>query len=374
MNRRKFVKGAALAGGAALVGGSAWAAFDKSIVRADLADDPIAARVPGGLTGPEATILHYASLAPSGHNAQPWFVKINQPDDWVVGLDKDRLLSVVDPTNREAILSLGAFVENLCLAAGAVGRPAEAEMIPGDSPDGGLVRIRLGRGRKSGYPLDRLVRRRTVKKGFRPDSIKPADLNKIGAPLPGRVHYFDRDSDHGRCIAEGTIEAFRSQFNRPAAMAEAARWTRFSNADAEKRRDGLTPAGMEITGLAGFYVRNFMSPRDAAGKRFGQAGVDLTAKLAGQGGGWLVVTSPSETTAELIETGRRFQRLALLVRDHSLAIHPMTQMLEEKVGREAIRANHLGSIKPQFILRIGYLDKYPDPVSLRRPPVWFVRS
>jgi len=29
---------------------------------------------------------------------------------------------------------------------------------------------------------------------------------------------------------------------------------------------------------------------------------------------------------------------------------------------------------PQFLLRVGYLKRYPEPVSLRRPVNWFVQK
>jgi hypothetical protein len=56
-----------------------------------------------------------------------------------------------------------------------------------------------------------------------------------------------------------------------------------------------------------------------------------------------------------------------------VAIHPMTQMLEEEKWRPRITGDHDGEMIPQFILRVGYLDRYPEPVSLRRPVSWFVR-
>ena len=52
----------------------------------------------------------------------------------------------------------------------------------------------------------------------------------------------------------------------------------------------------------------------------------------------------------------------------------MTQYLEEKSGLKQIAAEHDQRVIPHFVLRIGYLDTYPDPVSLRRPVSWFVRS
>ena len=66
--------------------------------------------------------------------------------------------------------------------------------------------------------------------------------------------------------------------------------------------------------------------------------------------------------------------MALMARERKMAIQPMTQNLEEKDGMQRIAANHAASVIPQFILRVGYLKDYPDPVSLRRPVSWFVRS
>ena len=66
--------------------------------------------------------------------------------------------------------------------------------------------------------------------------------------------------------------------------------------------------------------------------------------------------------------------MALLARERRIAIQPMTQYLEEQAGLNQIAANHQASMIPQFLLRVGYLKDYPDPVSLRRPVSWFVRS
>jgi hypothetical protein len=76
----------------------------------------------------------------------------------------------------------------------------------------------------------------------------------------------------------------------------------------------------------------------------------------------------------LLETGRRMQRLFLKVREKNIAIHPMTQILEELSTRQIL--NHAIGISEniQFILRTGYVKNYPQPVSLRRPVNWFTRS
>lgn len=58
------------------------------------------------------TILEYASLAPSSHNAQPWTVRVGD-GELRVGSDQSRWLPGVDPPNRGLALSVGAFLKNL---------------------------------------------------------------------------------------------------------------------------------------------------------------------------------------------------------------------------------------------------------------------
>ena len=121
-------------------------------------------------------------------------------------------------------------------------------------------------------------------------------------------------------------------------------------------------------------MRQFMDQGDVMGERFRKQGVDIATKWAAEGAGWIVITSRGSSVADLIETGRCFERTALLARERNIAFHPMTQVLEEEKGRREIESNHGKDVIPQFVLRVGYLDKYPAPVSLRRPVSSFVRT
>ena len=74
-------------------------------------------------------ILYYASMAPSKHNAQPWFVRKIGRFEWAIGADPQRRLPAVDPQNREVLLAIGAFVENLSVAAEAFGYSVQVEVL-----------------------------------------------------------------------------------------------------------------------------------------------------------------------------------------------------------------------------------------------------
>jgi hypothetical protein len=370
MDRRGFIKKTVAAG--LLLGGGAVSGGCRALTRDDLPLPATTGRRIPMLDETAATILHLASLAPSGHNSQPWRVRLEGPRTWMIEADGARRLPAVDPDNRELLLSMGAFIENLSLAAGAMGLGVDLDVAAGSSHDPAIARVNLTREPSTGYPLQRLRSRRTVKRGMLAREITAADVAFLGRQTGGRLVYFPKDSTHAACVRDAAVENYRIQAGRDDAQRELVDWLRLDNRDAARYRDGLTPAGMEITGLKGWFVRHFVDPGDFLKPSYRRQGVDLMAELARQGGGWMVIVSPGETVADLTDTGRRFQRMALRARERRIAIHPMTQVLEESHGLTQIEAHHGGNLSPQFVLRVGYLDGYPDPVSLRRPVEWFV--
>jgi hypothetical protein len=87
----------------------------------------------------------------------------------------------------------------------------------------------------------------------------------------------------------------------------------------------------------------------------------------------LLITSKDHTVDSLLETGKRLQRLLLKIRDKGIAIHPMTQVLEEAPFSTKINEAIKITAPVQFVLRCGYIERYPDPVSIRRPVNSFVK-
>src|SRR5215469_13918562 len=98
-------------------------------------------------TGPPAEqlrfLLHYAVLAPSGHNSQPWLFKIDE-DTVELYADRSRALPVVDPDDRELTISCGAALLNLRVALRHFGYRDVVQALPEpDDPDL-LARIHVG--------------------------------------------------------------------------------------------------------------------------------------------------------------------------------------------------------------------------------------
>lgn len=131
---------------------------------------------------------------------------------------------------------------------------------------------------------------------------------------------------------------------------------------------------MEIGGIPGWYLRHFAEPPDFMKPGYRKKSMDYIAALADESAGWIVITSDGNDVSHLIETGRRFEQMALKARENNVAIHPMSQYLEEKSGLDMIRMSHEKDIILQFMLRADYRYNYPPPVSLRRSVCWFLRA
>jgi hypothetical protein len=376
MNRKQFI---GVVGGATVaVGTASYLLSDKdNLVRADIkpADDSTKPTRNKILKPDEKAILFLASLAPSGHNTQPWFVQYLEPYHWIIGNDKSKWLPAVDPTQRETMLSIGAFIQNLEYAAGDFGYICDWKLLATTPQDERVMEVKLIKeAAKNAFDISKIKNRRTVRADFLSDVLKPEDLKYLVNSEPEFIHYLPVTSQESQYINEQTIEANRLQAYRDPAQQELADWIRFSSQNAEKYRDGLTMASMEIEGFSGWVVRNTYSKDNVMKKDFRERGIDNIKKEVSESAGWILITSKDNSVATLLETGRRMQRFFLRVREKGIAIHPMTQILEESSTRQDLNQSIGISENIQFILRAGYLKNYPPPVSLRRPVDWFIRK
>ncbi len=374
MNRQKFLRLAAATGGSTvLAAGTYYLLSDKSnYTRADseqLGDSNVQ------LTADERAILFLASLAPSGHNTQPWFIKHLEPYHWIVGNDRTRWLPGVDPTQRETILSIGAFLQTIDYAASGLGYTCQFDTLAMNNQDKDIVALKLSKaGPAPAYDRQKIISRRTVRSNYLSDVLKNADLTYLVNDESDFIHYIPNTVRECHRLNEHTLEANRIQSTRDTAQRELADWIRFSSEDAATHRDGLTTASMEIDGISGWALRNFYGKSDVLKAGFKDRSIDTVKEQLSRSAGWLLITSKANDVATLLETGKRMQRLFLRVRDRGIALHPMTQTLEESATNRTINESIGISDTVQFILRTGYLKTYPEPVSLRRSVDWFVRA
>lgn len=371
MKRRNFI---ALAGATVVVaGGVYYLSSDKrNFVRNDTRND-LPGKIP--IKDDERKILYLASLAPSGHNTQPWFITYIEPYHWIIGNDKSKWLPGVDPTQRETMLSIGAFLQNIEYAASNLGYTCQSTLLATTNQDENIVEVKLTSIINSTkYDTQKIIYRRTVRSNYLSAVLNKEDAAYLTKDEYDFIHYLPNSSKEHQWLNEQTIEANRIQAYRDDAEKELASWIRFSSNDAEMHCDGLTVASMEIEGIKAWYLRNFYEKADVMKNGFRERSIDAVKEQVSQSAGWLLITSNDNSVATLLETGKRLQRLLLKIRERNIAIHPMTQILEEAATKQALHSFIGISGNVQFILRTGYVKNYPPPVSLRRPVDWFVRT
>jgi len=313
-------------------------------------------------------IIYLASLAPSGHNTQPWTIRIINQNHWILGTEKSRWLPAVDPDNRESLLSLGAFLENLTIAAGLKGYDVETAIRTNQPLDSEIIDIKLYRKHKTtNFNVEEIILRRTIRNNFLKDPLYAEDLRDIISDDRDSFIYYPQDSKEGKYLKTGTILANQIQAYRDPAQEELAKWIRWSKTDIRRYMNGLTPETMEIEGIARWYVERFYSDKSVMDNSFREATIQTVQRQVNAGSGWLLFTSKDSSISELIATGRKLQRMWLKVRSKMIAIHPMTQMLEETPLLTKIAPDLNMNKKVQFLLRVGYVREYPKPISPRMP-------
>ncbi|MBK7867090.1 MAG: hypothetical protein IPJ75_08935 [Ignavibacteriales bacterium] len=128
-----------------------------------------------------------------------------------ISLNNNCLLPAVDPNNRESLLSIGAFTENLVLSANKYGYATELKMLTENPYSEDIMEVKLSGDRAIPFQMQKIINRRTVRNGYSTREIKAEDFAYITNNDTNHFHYFTNESKEGRYMSQGTIEANRIQ-------------------------------------------------------------------------------------------------------------------------------------------------------------------
>ena len=120
MRRNVLIGGGALA----LAGGASYAELRRMGSMSEYNASVEAMRAALPVQPQVIDLIRYATLAPNGHNTQPWKFHVvgNRIE---ISPDFGRRTPIVDPDDHHIFVSLGCAAENLALAAAASGHPGE---------------------------------------------------------------------------------------------------------------------------------------------------------------------------------------------------------------------------------------------------------
>jgi nitroreductase len=326
----------------------------------DAAAAAAADRAPLGPAPDLAELVRFATLAPSGHNTQPWRFAAAH-DAIEIRPDFTRRTPVVDPEDHHLFVSLGAAAETLALAAGARGRPAEIRF---DREGDGRLVVALGSGPAAASALfEAIPVRQSTRADYdgRPLAVGELDLLERAARAPGVGLALVTDPAARDRLAALIVEANGRQIEDPAFVAELTDWLRFNPAQALATRDGLYAVASGNPSLPGWLAR----PVFRLVFRPGSENAKIARQLASSAG-VAVFFAERDDAEHWTRVGRAFQRFALQATALGIRTAHLNQPVEVRALRGALAAEAgAPGGHPCLVIRFGRGPLLP--YALRRP-------
>lgn len=300
-----------------------------------------------------------ASYAPSIHNTQPWRFVIDG-DALELWADRSRQLAVLDPTERQLLISCGCALLNARVSLAASGFDPDVDRLPDGSRSDLLARLTLPASRSDWLPLgglnEQVQRRQTNRRQFddvpveRDVVFRLVDAAQGEGAVLGEVHGRERLD----ALARLAQRADAMENADPAYRAELRQWT----TDDARRHDGVSAMVVpHVTGDA---------QDDVPIRDFDTHGI-----------GWLPTVTRSSTKQTMfvlgtvadsplawLQAGEALEHAWLVATEAGYVASLFTQVIEVPATRQELRQELGMMTHPQLVMRVGRAPR--TPASRRR--------
>ncbi len=295
-------------------------------------------------------LLHYAVMAPSNRNSQPWLFRIY--DEAVeIYADRTRSCRISDPDDRQLTISCGAALFNLRAAMKHFGRLGSVRLLPDPDHPELLARVRFGdraEATKDEMELFQAIpQRRTFRRLFQDDAPPPELLEslRLAAESEGAWLAVVTDGSAKSRLADLIAEADQIQWSDKRFRLEFAVWVR----RAPGASDGLPEYAQGETDLLSFTGPMAVRTFELAD---GQAARDHD--LAAYSPALLVLGSHEDSPVDWMRVGQALEHVLLRAQASGLCVSYLNQPIEVPQLRARVAQELQAPGFPQIILRLGY--------------------
>lgn len=362
MDRRTLLIGSSTA--AAGLAGAAWLGLHGMGSMADYSATVAESRVALSENPGLRDVLRYATLAPNGHNTQPWRFRLGT-DRIDLLADFARRTPIVDPDDHHIFVGLGCAAENIILAAGAIGREVELDLhgLPT-----GAIGLELHPGQAQASPLAQrlfaaIPLRQSTRSNYDGTRVGKAELDLLAAAaaMPGVSIDLITAREPIDRLRDLVLAGNTAQLSDLAFLRELKHWLRFNPRAAMVSRDGLfsvcsgSPA---LPSWAGPFLFDRVTTIAADNRRY--------ASQMASSAGLVVFAGAAADPAHWVSVGRSCQRFALQATALGLKCAFLNQPVEVPALRPELAALvGLPGQRPDIVMRFGRADALP--FSARRP-------
>jgi hypothetical protein len=316
---------------------------------------------------PYDEVVALARRAPSFHNTQPWLWR-DDGDHLDLVSDESRRLPYSDPDGRSLVVSCGAALHHLQVAAAGLGWAADVTRVPDPADPRLLARVRM-RPRVASPDESRLLHcltvRHTDRRPFAPQ--RPGDdlldgLVAAGERCGTTVERFDAGPRRER-LRQLALQADRLQRQDTSAAAELAAWTSF------RRGEGVPASSVsDRTAVGAGFPNRFRPGAGDSGREAGDEGDVPTSWETGPV--VLLVATSSDDRLCWLRAGETLSAMWLEATRQGLSLLPVNQCIEVTSTREQVTQQVLGNrLCAQVLAMVG---QHPSgaaalPRTRRRP-------
>ena len=306
--------------------------------------------------------FRHAILAPNPHNRQPWLIRLEGDDSAILSCDLARRLPDTDPYDRQITIGFGTFIELARMAAAERGVRIEIEPFPeGESQQTldarPVARLRFVKDTTVAKdPLfASIVQRRTNRELFDAKRLLPEAL----AARIAKDETHSIDAELISTVKAITVAAMTIEITTPRTFGESVDLMRIGADEMDANPDGLVLAGpmMEALKLIGLLDRPALAdPSTTAFK----TGLEMQQEICGSIPALLWITTPTNTRLDQLESGRRYVRANLRATSQGVAMHPLSQSLQEypEMTAKFAEIHQILGVKQgerlQMLARMGY--------------------
>ena len=306
-------------------------------------------------------IVELACRAPSLHNSQPWRWTL-QRGILHLFADHGRVGHHTDITGNEVIMSCGAALDHLQVAAAAAGWQATVDRYPEPNDHDHLASItfhKAGSVSEHSHAMGEAIsHRRTDRLAFAAPEPWTELEQMLRSVLDDTVAELDVIDDSGRpALADASRRTEEHRRDDASYRYELLWWTHHSGAS-----DGLPSTAMASTSEAARVdvARDF--PSYGAGDR--RPGVDRDHSKI------LVLSTFDDSRENTLRCGEALSRVLLECTAAGFATCTLTHMIELHASREAVRRITGRRAEPQVLIRVGrQADNSPAAVRTPRRPI-----
>jgi nitroreductase len=321
---------------------------------------------PGNTLEIARSLIGAAVLAPNHWNNQPWLFEVDGASIRLVA-DATRALPVTDPDQKSMMISLGAALENLLVAARAYGLRPKVSYFPHQGAGGVVADVTWSGGdaRRDRHMFAAIPERRTNRREYDGRGIIMQNRAQLTAQVQEgfRLHWLD-DRETLNAIADVARDAVASRIRDPRAQGELYSWMRFGD-QAARRGDGVTVDALEYGGFSNWLAGRYFNPNSWFLKFGAHSGGKQARSLIRSSGALALLTAAPGGPSQWVLGGQAYERLALKATQLGIAHQPINAPIELERHRHEIMAR-FGAVgeDPLMLVRLGHAKR--PPASMRR--------